>query len=274
MTPVPDAIERFSSRVSDYVKYRPSYPGALCAFLSRELGVHEGAVVADIGSGTGIFARPLLEAGCVVHCVEPNREMREAAERLLGAMSGFRSVSGTAEATTLRDASVDLATAAQAFHWFDPEKAAAEFGRILRPGGRAALVWNTRVTRGTPFLEAYERLLAEFGTDYAAVRHDRGEQDRLRRFFGGEFERRTFANAQRLDLEGLRCRLLSASYTPAADDPRRLAMLDAVERLFRRHEQGGAVVIDYETELYWGMPLATGPRPFSLQNVQEARPAR
>jgi SAM-dependent methyltransferase len=212
-------------------------------------------VVADVGSGTGIFAGPLLEMGCVVYGVEPNGEMRAEAERRFAHRPAlFHSVSATAEATTLADRSVDLVVAAQAFHWFDPAKFGAECRRILRPGGRAALVWNTRRVSGTPFLEAYEALLNEYGTDYAAVRHDRGDPQRLNQFFAGGFERRTFPNEQRLDEAGLRGRLLSSSYTPGPHDPRRPDMLAALKQLFDRFQQGGAVTIAYDTELYFGLP--------------------
>jgi SAM-dependent methyltransferase len=252
--PAADATTRFSSRVGDYAAHRPRYPASLYAFLAERLGVARGSAVADIGSGTGIFCEPLLVAGCVVFGVEPNREMREEAERTFaGRFTTFHSIPGTAESTTLPDTSVDLVTAAQAFHWFEPAKAAAECRRILRRGGRVALVWNTR-TDSSPFLRAYEELLTEFGTDYAAVRHDRNESSRLDAFFGGGYERATFPNAQHLDRAGLCGRVLSSSYTPGPDDPRRAAMLDALDRVFDQHQQHGAVTIDYETELYHGRP--------------------
>lgn len=253
--PPSDATTRFSSRVADYAAHRPAYPPALYAFLAGHLGLARGIVVADVGSGTGIFARPLLEAGCVVYGVEPNRAMREEAERALAdAFGAFHSVAGTAEATTLPPESVDLVAAAQAFHWFDPAEAACECRRILRRRGRAAMVWNTRRTDGSAFLRDYEALLGEFGTDYRAVRHDRDEASRLGVFFRHGFDRVTFPNAQHLGRAGLRGRVLSSSYTPGADDPRRAPMLAALDRLFDTHQQGGVVTIDYDTELYHVRP--------------------
>ena len=251
----PDATTRFSSRVADYAAHRPRYPAELYRFMQERFGLRAGSAVVDVGSGTGIFAEPLLETGCTVYCVEPNGPMRQEAERALNPrFENFHSVAGTAESTTLPDQCADLVVAAQAFHWFDPIRFRDECRRLLRQGGRAALVWNSRKLGGTPFLEAYEALLNEFGTDYAAVRHDRADSDRLRQFFPSGFERVTFPNAQRLDEAGLRGRLLSSSYTPAADDPRRPAMLAALSRLFERHQHAGAVSIDYDTELYYGTP--------------------
>jgi SAM-dependent methyltransferase len=247
-----DAKSRFSSRVADYVRARPGYPQALYDFLREEFGTGPGSVVADVGSGTGIFARPLLEAGCTVYCVEPNQDMREAAEGRLGGLPGFRSVAGSAEATTLSNASADLVVAAQAFHWFDPVKTSAEFRRVLRPGRPAVLVWNTRRTGGTPFMERYEALLNEFGTDYAAVRHDRQDPARLAQFFPAGFRRVAFPNEQRLDRDALRGRLLSSSYTPGPGDPRREPMLRALDRLFDQCSSSGHVTIDYDAEVYFG----------------------
>lgn len=250
-----DPTARFSSRVADYAAHRPRYPDALYRFLRERLGVERGRAVVDVGSGTGIFAEPLLETGCIVYCVEPNGPMRQEAERTLGPrFSNFHSVDGAAEATTLPDRCADVVTAAQAFHWFNPARFRGECRRLLRHGGTAALVWNARRVGGTPFLEAYEALLDEFGTDYAAVRHDRAEADRLRQLFPAGFERIAFPNAQHLDESGLRGRLLSSSYTPGPDDSRRPAMLAALSRLFERHRQAGRVTIDYDTELYFGTP--------------------
>ena len=250
-----DPTTRFSDRVADYVAHRPRYPAAVYAYLCERLGVKAGTVVADLGAGTGIFCEPLLGMGCEVYGVEPNDAMRAAADRAMSRHStAYHGVPGTAEDTGLAAGSVDVVVAAQAFHWFDPEKSAAECRRILRPGGRAALVWNTRRVQSTPFLRAYEELLNQFGTDYAAVRHDRAESARLTRFFASGYERASFPNAQRLDRAGLRGRLLSSSYTPAEGDPRRPPMLAALDRLFDLHQQGGTVTIDYETELYFGMP--------------------
>jgi SAM-dependent methyltransferase len=134
-------------------------PPEVLPFLEGECGLTDRWVVADIGSGTGILSELFLGNGNRVFGVEPNAEMRRAAERLLGGDARFTSVAGSAEATTLAEGSVDLVAAGQAFHWFDPEAARAEFLRVLKPGGWVALAWNARRRSGTPFLEDYERLL-------------------------------------------------------------------------------------------------------------------
>src|SRR3954470_13160055 len=130
-----DPTRRFSNRVEDYIKYRPGYPRAVVGLLEDECGLTRESVVADVGSGTGILSELFLSAGVRVYGVEPNREMREAGERLLAAYESFVSVDGRAEETTLADASADFVTAGQAFHWFEPASARREFRRILRDGG-------------------------------------------------------------------------------------------------------------------------------------------
>lgn len=245
--------ERFSARVENYARYRPGYPAEVLALMRDEMGLTPSSVVADVGSGTGILAKMFLENGNTVYGVEPNREMREACERLLGGFPNFVSVEGTAEATGLADASADFATAAQAFHWFDVPRARAEFRRVLRPGGRAVLLWNYREEHGTPFLRAYEDLLLEFADpDYRQISEGYAHREALDAFFGGAYESRKFVNRQLLDFEALRGRLLSASYVPLEGDPRHQPMLSRLREIFDRHQQGGRVYVEYDTPVFFG----------------------
>jgi SAM-dependent methyltransferase len=252
-----DPTRRFSDRVELYVRYRPGYPDALLDALIEEVGLGALSVVADVGSGTGISSEFLLRSGCEVFAVEPNAEMRAAAEANLGGRHRFHSVAGRAEATTLPDGSVDLVTAGQAFHWFDPGPTREEFARILRSGhsgqsgGTVALFWNSRRTESTPFLRAYEELLRRYGTDYTKVDHARIDDAVLREFFGGLFETRVFPNSQEFDFEGLKGRLLSSSYAPGPGHPDHEPMLRALREIYDAHHEGGRVVWEYDTRLYF-----------------------
>ena len=129
-----DPTQRFGDRVAQYIRYRPSYPVEVISTLERSCGLSEDSVVADIGAGTGIFTGLLLQSGATVIAVEPNDEMRSAADRSLGDQPKYASCGGSAENTGLDGASVDIITAAQSFHWFRPEGAREEFARILKPG--------------------------------------------------------------------------------------------------------------------------------------------
>ena len=249
-----DAKSRFSSRVDAYVAARPRYPREVIDHLRAAIGLAPDWRVVDLGSGTGISCEPVLANGNRVTGVEPNAAMRKAAEDSL--TGNFTSVDGSAEATTLPDASVDLVVAAQAFHWFDIPAARRETVRILRPGGYALLMWNDRRLGGTPFLEDYERLLIDFGTDYLKVRHNNITDAELSAFFGpGGWRTATFPNHQHLDHAGLRNRVLSSSYMPSADHPKHDAMLARLDEIFARHrDASGRVTITYETALYYGQP--------------------
>ena len=256
-----DPTGRFTDRVDDYARYRPSYPPELLEVLRDEMGLRSEHVVADVGSGTGILTELLLANGNRVFAIEPNRAMAAAAEQKLGAHPRFRSVDGRAESTGLASGQVDFVVAAQAFHWFDPARAGEELRRILKPQGWAALVWNIRRVDTTAFLREYEAFLRRWGTDYNEVSARYQEEAALRTFFGpGGYRSRRFDYRQEFDLAGLRGRLLSSSYTPAAGDPRREPMLEALAALFEAHEKGGRVAFEYDTWVYYGRltPPASG----------------
>jgi SAM-dependent methyltransferase len=269
-----DPTRRFSDRVADYVRFRPGYPTDVVRYLAQACGLLPDWVVADIGAGPGNLARLFLDHGNHVVAVEPNAEMRAGGDQLLGRRPGFRSTDGRAEATTLPTGSVDLVAAGQAFHWFDQAAARTEFARILRPPGWAALVWNERRTSGAPFLEAYERLLLAFGTDYAAVRHqDTAGDAAIAAFFApaGYAEAR-FDHRQEFDLEGLTGRLLSSSCAPRAGQPGHEAMLAELAEIFDRHQEHGRVVFPYDTRVYVGRLRPEGADDRGRQEAARSAP--
>ncbi|MGE0128873.1 MAG: class I SAM-dependent methyltransferase [Blastocatellales bacterium] len=248
-----DVTQRFSGRVENYIKYRPGYPKAVIETLQSECGLTPDSVIADVGSGTGILTEMFLRNGNPVYGVEPNREMREAAERLLKNYPRFHSVAAKAEETALDGASVDFIVAGQAFHWFDREKTKAEFIRILKPRGWVALVWNERVVDTTPFLAAYEQLLKDYSTDYEQVDHRRIDAGVIRDFFGSDnFKLKQFENIQVFDYEGLKGRLLSSSYAPEAGHPNYEPMIAQLERIFQEYQREGRVDFEYVTLMYYG----------------------
>ena len=248
-----DSKQRFSNRVENYVKFRPDYPRQILAALRDRIGFSPAWVVADVGSGTGISTRMMLENGNEVFAVEPNADMRAAAEKWLGNEPRFHSIDASAEETTLADASIDLIIAAQAFHWFDLIRCKVEFTRILKPGGWCALIWNERKTGGTPFLESYEALLKKYGADYMAVRHERVDSAAMGSFFSPRgFQTLTFTNSQLLDLDGVVGRCLSSSYAPAPGQPNHEPMLHELREIFARCQADGHVAFEYQTQVHYG----------------------
>jgi SAM-dependent methyltransferase len=245
--------ERFSSRVDTYIKYRPSYPKEAIDYLFDVVGVNSQSEVLDIGAGTGIFSELLLNRGTRVTAIEPNDAMREAALTALGDYPNYNSVSGSAEDTGLPDHSYDYIVCAQAFHWFDQKAAKVEFHRVLRPSGKAVLIWNTRLTGGSPFLEGYEQLLRTLGTDYEKVNHRNISHETLVSFFkAGGLQEARFPYRQVFDFDGLSGRLRSSSYSPEPGHPNYNPMMRALRELFDRTENEGKVNFDYVTEVYWG----------------------
>jgi SAM-dependent methyltransferase len=247
-----DPTRRFSSRVEDYIRYRPSYPESVLSLLERECGLNAQARVADLGSGTGMLSQLLLRSGCEVIGVEPNADMRLAGDRLLASEPRFRSVEGRAECTGLKAASVDLITAGQAFHWFDLAAARPEFARILRRAGWVALVWNERLVQGK-FLEEYEAALKRYSTDYASIDHRRMDAGVMDSFFGaGKWRLATFPNEQQFGLDGVLGRLHSSSYAPPAGSEAYDRINEEVTRLFAACQCDGKVTLLYETKVYYG----------------------
>jgi SAM-dependent methyltransferase len=247
-----DPVTRFSNRAENYARYRPIYPAGVIDILKSDCCLTEASVIADVGSGTGKLTELFLKNGNSVFAIEPNVAMRLAAERFLTKSAKFVSIDATAEATTLNTGSVDFITAAQAFHWFDRNKAKREFARVLKPAGWVVLIWNERRLDSTPFLREYENFLLRYGTDYEKVRHE-NVTDEIAEFFSPErFEFKTLENVQHFDFEALKGRVLSSSYIPDQDHPDFKAMLAELENLFNTSKRDGMVSFEYETRVYYG----------------------
>jgi len=258
------ATERFGTRVDAYVRARPGYPDAVATMLGAVYGLGAQAQVADIGAGTGLSSLPFLRAGWQVSGVEPNAPMREASRVWSAQFAGYRALDGTAEQTGLADASIDLALAGQAFHWFDPAAFRREILRILKPEGALALLWNSRVHDASAFMRGYDDLLLAHCPEYRAKwkGDDVGNKyaGAMRVVFGNEAYRiDEFANQQTLDRAGLIARLDSDSYAPPPDDPAHGPMIDDAMRLFDAHAEDGVVHLIYRTRVFHARPARSAP---------------
>jgi SAM-dependent methyltransferase len=245
-----DPKKRFSDRVENYIKYRPSYPQEIVEFLKNNEILFPDSVIADIGSGTGILSKIFLKECNLVYGIEPNIDMRSAGASFLKYFSNFVSINGSAENTTLEDNSIDIITAGQAFHWFNLERSKSEFLRILKPDGWVVLIWNRRKKDTNPFLIEYEEFLLKYGTDYKAIEKSKLDFDK---FFGdNNYKRKNFDNYQIFDYEGLEGRLLSTSYIPLNDNPEYNNMLFELKRLFEQYQEIGQLKFEYDTEVFYG----------------------
>lgn len=240
-----DPLNRFSDRAADYVKYRPTYPAAAIDVLLAGLGPVEALLVADVGAGTGISARLVADRGARVVAVEPNRAMRDAAQP--HPRVEFRD--GAAEATGLAAASLDLLLCAQAFHWFQPGPALLEFARVLRPGARLALMWNSR-SREDPFTVGYRQAILDAGAEAEAERMPFDPTLVPASGYFPALRLHEYPNVQRLDRDGLIGRTQSASYVPK-EGPKAQQLIEAMAALHRTYaDADGTVSLVYTTQVW------------------------
>ena len=271
----------------DYERVRPSYPLRSLAVLADALDLGPGKCVADLGAGTGKFTRLLALTGARVIAVEPVAAMREGLAEVLPQITV---TAGLAEATGLPEHSVDVVVAAQAWHWFDAPAALAEAGRVLRPGGALALVWNT-LDMTVPWVAEYSRIYQQWRTD-AVPGHGDGA---WRGFFGrragwGPLAEAHVENPYLTDREGVLGQALTSSVISALDEGSRTQVRRELEAVLDRHEEtrGVRIEIPYVTDLYWTRRLAdqdaadeedgpqvpASPKPKGAKGGREAKAAK
>lgn len=241
---------RFSDKVEDYVKYRPKYPAQILELLREEIGLDKKHVIADIGSGTGFSSELFIANDNKVFAVEPNNEMRIAAERNFSGNQNFISINGSAEKTGLQKGSVDMIFCGQAFHWFDKILARTEFERILKPHGHIVLAWNERDEKDN-FQEKIGRMLNKNIPEYKNATDEKIAEDEMVKFFSPKtLHKKVLKNFQTFDLDGLKGRLKSSSYFPKSGvEYERL--IKEIEELFYRFEENNVVDFNYETNIFW-----------------------
>ncbi|MFO0830052.1 MAG: class I SAM-dependent methyltransferase [Phycisphaerales bacterium] len=247
-------LRAFEGLATTYDRHRPSYPQAI--FTALLDGMPRPPIVADIGCGTGISARALADCGARVIAIDPGADMLREARAASAQYELIEFVEGTAEGTGLGDKSVDVALAAQAFHWFEPDAALFEFYRIVRPGGRVALLWNLRIADGG-FTDEYNRIVVS-----ASERLDPSTRWAREALDAPLLESRLFVDAkvvtlpspQTLDEEGVVGRATSASYFPR-EEPERSERLAELRDAFRRFAIDGVVTLAQEARL----TMATRP---------------
>lgn len=248
-----ESTEKFTGRAEVYAKSRPAYPNEFLEYLIAAAQLNEKSIVADIGSGTGILSRQLLDKKLSVIAVEPNDEMRLKAEQALKHTPCFTSIKGTAENTFLNDHSVDAITAAQAFHWFDREKFKQECRRILKQDAKVALVWNSRDLSRDLNKES-EKICKEFCPRFNGFS---GGMDASPEIFSaffkdGKYEYQEFRNDLVIDYDGFIGRYLSASYSPKMNEKEFAPFLSAMSDLFAKYSEEGKIILPNITRSYLG----------------------
>lgn len=236
-----DPRDRFTATVEAYARYRPDYPPALYDWILAQTGLGPGAVVVDLGCGTGIVSRALAERGLDVIGVDPNAAMLAEAARSSG--PGLRWVQSDAETLALPVAHVDAIVGGQSFHWLDLARAGPRFRALLGEDGPVLPFWNLR-DPADPFMAAYEELLRTWSPDYQAVGAEPQARRLLERFPG---PRADLPHHQDFDRAGLRGRAWSSSYIQHG--VKDAAGFDrALDDLFEAHQREGRVRFVYRTE--------------------------
>ena len=244
--------ELFSGKANNYRIARPKYPSSCLEFLSKEFGFGRHRIIADIGSGTGIFTTQLLETGAEIYAVEPNLDMRLIAEESLNKISRFHSVNGTAEYTSLNDQSVDYVTAAQSFHWFNAEMFKKECLRILKKDGMVFLLWNLRMEDAPISIQCAE-VFRKYCPRFKGYNTGMKAGDpRISDFFEGKFQTKEFDFPLTYDGEHFLTRYLSSSYSLKEGERGFEKCIKEVKQIFDIYQENGTVTVPNKTYLYFG----------------------
>ena len=243
--------DRFFGKTDDYVKFRPGYPPEILDYLKKKHDFSSNSICAEVGSGTGKFAELLLHNKNKVFAVEPNIEMRGAAEKSLSAFQNFKSISGDSVNTTLDDNSIDFIFCAQSLHWFANENTAKEFKRILKPNGRVVIVWNKKAYDKSVFMQGIHRIFIEDCIDFLSVKLENIEdKEILFSLFKENYDFYSIDTKQIFNLDGLIGRMMSASYAPPEGHPKHQKFISEIKNLFQKEEKNGSVEFLYETVTY------------------------
>lgn len=247
-----DAKGLFSNKAKWYQKSRPDYAREWIEDLRAKWKVNSDTIIADIGSGTGILSKQLLELGCTVYAVEPNDAMRLCAEQTLGSISQFVSINATAENTTLLEHSVDIVVAAQSFHWFSMDAFRAECQRVLHQDGLVMLVWNMRV-QNNEIVKKNKEICQKYCPLFRGFSGNIQEQsEKIHRFFKGSYEKKSYPNSLHYTKEQFIERNLSSSYSLAEKDTHYQAYNRALAALFNQYAKNDTICMPYETVCYVG----------------------
>lgn len=245
----------FDDVATIYEKYRPSYPEEYINYLISKCNLNKNSVVADIGAGTGIFTKQLLDKNLKVIAVEPNNKMRKVLEEKLSGNKNFTSTNGTDKNTNLKENSIDLITVAQAFHWFDIQSFRKECKRILKPNGKICIIWNKLDTNDIIVKEeknidyTYTNQFKEINN----ILQDEKREQLIKEFFSNStYKCKITENNQIYNKETFIGVNLSKSYSLRKEDKNYNKYIQAFKDLFDKYSKNGNLTIKNNTFAYLG----------------------
>ena len=227
----------FSAVAAAYDRARPTYPREAATWLVGS----EHAHLLELGAGTGKLTEQLAALGHRVVATDPLPAMLA---HLTTRLPRTYAVVAAAEHIPMRARSVDVVVGAQAFHWFDLDRALPEIARVLRPGGHLSLAWNIRDER-IPWVK---RLGALIGTQEQQV--DPTHALQASHLFGW-VESTTFRHWQPLDRDRLRDLVRSRSNVATMSEPERDRLMRKVDALYEEYGRGhDGMLMPYLTHCY------------------------
>lgn len=243
--------KKFDGLATEYQKGRPAYAKAFIKDLYEKYGFSDKLVIADIGAGTGKFAKQILDEGSFVYCVEPNFDMRSKAMEELKAYKNVECIDGEASNTSLGNKSIDFITVAQAFHWFEIEPFKKECERILKPNGKVFLIWNSRdieaeIVRKNA--EIYKKYCSQFKGFSNGIQEN---DEKIFWFFNGKYEKIKYDNPLFFTKETFIARCLSSSYSLKCEDEKYNEYIEELGELFDEYEVNGIICIPNNTIVYF-----------------------
>ena len=249
--------ERFAGKADIYKKFRPTYPQELIDYLYSQIGFNLDSIVADIGSGSGIFSRLLLERGNRVYCVEPNEDMRRTAELDLTEFKNYISVNASAENTSLENVSIDFITVATAFHWSNKGAFKLECKRILKNNGKIVIIFNNIDNEHEVAKKDYE-IREKYCVDRKGLGRGFTKNAVNNFFLNNDFEYQTFRNDLIFDKESFIGRNLSTSYAPKEEtDPEKYhGLVRELSEFFDEYSSNGVLLFPHFSMSFIGRVLS------------------
>lgn len=248
-----DTAREFNGMALVYSEGRPAYADTFIDELYKKYGFSDKSVIADVGSGTGKFAKQIIERGSFVYCVEPNEDMRNQAIQDLREYCNYTPIDGDAANTNLQDNSVDFVTSAQAFHWFDVVLFKQECRRILKPNGKVFLIWNMRdmdSKLNQDCYETYKKYCPKFNGFSGGVQQN---DEKIKSFFSHAYEMVEYDNPLSYNKDTFLKRSLSGSYSLKVQDTNYREFTKNLGLIFDEYANEGFITMPNKTVVYIGL---------------------
>lgn len=239
-------VNKFNDKSDFYNKYRPKYAKDVIDIIIDSMN-NKNEIIADIACGTGIFTKQLYDRKCNVIGIEPNKEMFEKACKNL---DGVKLINATAEETTLENNSIDIITVAQALHWFNLDEFIKEARRILKTGGRVAVIYNS-IDDSKEIIIEYKDIYIRNCKDYN--NHNRNYNELFDKLFDGNYILKVSQNNQKYTYDEFMGYTFSMSYSLKQDDENYDTFIKELTDLFNKYSKDGIIELPMNSKLAFGI---------------------